>query len=498
MTKDQLNDPYWRLCNLYHIVDKSGNDVLFQPNEAQKLLLDDLANNNVILKARQLGYSTLIQLLMLDQCVFVANTHAGVIAQDEYAASKIFSDKIKYAWDHLPDWVHDNIKAIGDSTRELELDNGSRISVATSMRSTTLQYLHVSEMGKICAKSPGKAKEIITGSLPAVSDTGFVFVESTAEGREGYFYDLVQSALARKHLSHNKRDFRLHFAPWYMAPEYAQEHPESLTQEDNDYFDALQAQQHITITQQQRWWYVATKRTKMLGDGQKMKQEYPSTPEEAFSRSTEGTWFINQFTLLRSTDRIVNVPHVKGYPVHTCWDIGRSDGTAIWCFQHIGIDYRFIRFIEDWDKEYDHYVAELNRYGYVFGTHYLPHDAGHRRQAKTAAQSKTAEQMLKDLGLSNTKVCPRTPQKILSINNARAKLPQCYFDKTNCASGLLHLESYSKHWDTVHAQWTDVPEHNRHSEASDAFQVFADWYKPTTQANTGTMTVNRPQTSPFK
>jgi hypothetical protein len=212
-----------------------------------------------------------------------------------------------------------------------------------------------------------------------------------------------------------------------------------------------------------------------------MMQEYPSVPAEAFSQSQEGCWFVNQLRDLREAKHITSVPWTKGYPVHTAWDIGRHDGTAIWCFQHIGLDYRFIRYIEGWEREFDYYVAELTRHGYAFGTHYLPHDATHRRQARDTASSKSAEELLHDLGLSNTCIAPQTERKILSINAARGKLPSCWFDEQNCANGVLHLEAYSKTWNTVTASWSGEPKHDVHSEGADAFQQFAIGYRPTVQ-----------------
>jgi hypothetical protein len=62
--------------------------------------------------------------------------------------------------------------------------------------------LTISEYGKICAQSPGKAKEVRTGSLPAVPTTGICVIESTAEGRGGDFFDKVQ--IAQKNLHHVK------------------------------------------------------------------------------------------------------------------------------------------------------------------------------------------------------------------------------------------------------------------------------------------------------
>ena len=71
-----------------------------------------------------------------------------------------------------------------DNIRELSFSNGSRIAVGTSFRSGTLQFLHISEFGKICAKYPEKAREIVTGAIEALSIDGKLFIESTAEGNE--------------------------------------------------------------------------------------------------------------------------------------------------------------------------------------------------------------------------------------------------------------------------------------------------------------------------
>lgn len=59
-----------------------------------------------------------------------------------------------------------------------------------------LWALHISEFGKICAKYPDKAAEVVTGSIPAVPTNGLLVVESTAGGREGEFFDMVQRSEA--------------------------------------------------------------------------------------------------------------------------------------------------------------------------------------------------------------------------------------------------------------------------------------------------------------
>ncbi len=60
----------WRLNNLYTVTDRNGRRVIFTMNAAQEALYHQMHRQNVILKARQRGFTTFIQLLMLDACVF--------------------------------------------------------------------------------------------------------------------------------------------------------------------------------------------------------------------------------------------------------------------------------------------------------------------------------------------------------------------------------------------------------------------------------------------
>ena len=124
--------------------------------------------------------TTFIQLFMLDRCLFNPDMKAGVIAHTREDASAFFTSKIKFAYDNLPEEIRKAVPAERTNVRELAFRNGSRISVGTSLRSTTLQYLHVSEYGKLCAQYPDKAAEVRAGALNTIAPGNFVFVESTA------------------------------------------------------------------------------------------------------------------------------------------------------------------------------------------------------------------------------------------------------------------------------------------------------------------------------
>lgn len=282
-----LADPEWRLFSgyLYKIIIKGDKDeeglvMPFRPNRAQRRFIRRLWHRNIILKARQLGFSTLICILWLDTALFCENVRCGIIAQDREAAESLFRDKVKFAYDQLPDALRRMMPLKANNASTLVFGhNNSSIRVATSMRSGTIHRLHISEFGKICAKYPDKAVEVITGSIPAVPSTGVLVIESTAEGRDGAFYKITQAAMAAaesgKKLS--VKDYRFHFFPWWQEPGY-QIDPDDvlLTEQDEEYFAKVEGITGAKLTSRQKAWYVATRDGEFSGEDEKMWQEYPS------------------------------------------------------------------------------------------------------------------------------------------------------------------------------------------------------------------------------
>lgn len=222
LAQERLLDPLWRMNNLYYIVDKSGNKVKFKLNWAQEELYRNAWYCNLVLKARQLGISTFCCMLFLDRCLFNSNVFAGILSYTQEDAKQMFK-KIKFAYDNLPQEIKKHRVATVDSAMELTLNNGSSIRVGTSMRGSTLKYLHISEFGKICATDPAKEREIITGSLNALAPgKSYVFIESTAEGREGAFYDMCKKAqdMAAQGKKLTNLDYKFFFFPWYRETLY--------------------------------------------------------------------------------------------------------------------------------------------------------------------------------------------------------------------------------------------------------------------------------------
>lgn len=424
--------------------------------------------------------TTLACILWLDHALFNADQRCGIIAHNEKAAVALFRDKVKLAYDRLPDAIREMFPL--DQKRADELlfaHNNSSIYVATSMRSGTYHRLHVSEYGKICAKFPDKATEIMTGSLPSVPLNGICIIESTAEGREGDFFAKYERALsmAQAKTALTQKDYRIHFSPWWDDEGYRIETDVLMTHSDLKYFDEIESMIGRVLDRQQRNWYVATREAEFGGDPEKMWQEYPSHIGEPFQVSTEGTYYAVQLAAARKEGRICKVPYTSGVPVNTFWDIGNSDGTAIWFHQRVGFENRFIDFMEGWGESYGHYTKEMQAKGYTFGDHYLPHDAAHKRQGKTSNQS--PEEMLMELmpGHSFT-VVDVVSEVIHGIQAVRDVFGTCFFDQEKCKEGIDHLQAYKKTWDRARGAWKiHTPSKiDGHSEAPDALRQFAQGY----------------------
>ncbi len=467
---EQFLDPRWRICNLYTIIDKSGKAVPFKPWDEQLEFLESIHTRNLILKCRQRGFTTLMCIVQLDDCIFTPNTRAAVIAHKLDDAKIIFRDKVKYPYDNLPDAIKERVPATQDSADTLTLGNNSSFRVSTSARSGTLNWLHVSEYGKICAQYPEKAREIRTGSFPA-TENGVITIESTAEGEGGDFHERSTAAqtLAERGLAPSKKDFKFFFYPWWRAKEYTQSHSTiPISPEDEAYFESVENECGITLTDGQKNWWLNEERN-MGGD---MKREYPATPKEAFEQAIEGAIFADDLAVAYKHKRIGHFPFDKTRPVNTFWDLGHSDETAIWLEQDQESLSTFIGYYENSGEGIEHYVKWLkawgDEHGAVFGEHYLPHD-GDRKTIWTPEGSMV---VMSRLGF-RPKIVNRTPDKWEAVKLGRRKFSQIAIDEAGCKMGLLRLKAYRKEWDERRLVWKDKPHHGPESNGADAYLTFA-------------------------
>ena len=476
--KRNLADPHWRIENLYSLITDDGVEMKFTPNDEQREFYSNLWFRNLVLKARQLGFTTLIDIIALDQTLFNENFTAVIICDSIPNAEKIFRNKVRRVYDKLPELVKQLCPIKRETTSELIFANGSSISVTTSARSGTVNFLHVSEMGKLARKYPEKAREIVTGSFEAVPLNGIIIVESTAEGNSGWFHDSCMAAhkaqLANQH--ETELDWRLHFYPWWKKGAYSLDpHGVTITDGDVRYFSMVEEKTGTKLSPEQRAWWVKKRQT--LTDD--MKREYPATVEEAFEQSIDGMIYGKEFLALRALGRIGRVPFRKGIVVNTFWDLGVNDINAIWMHQRFGATNRFVRYFWASNEGMGYYWTLLQRWAEehqaVWGKHYLPHDGDARIQGYEVM---TRKEILEEAGARNVEIVKRIPDIRTGIELVKRALPDCEFDEDGCADGLKALESYSREWDDKRQTWASHPRHDWASNGADAFRQFAQAFNP--------------------
>jgi len=442
--------------------------VRFKLNWAQKDLLDNMHDKNVILKARQLGFTTFIQIYILDCCMFMNNIQAGIIAHNREDAEDFFTKKIKFAYEHMDEEFREVNPATADSAKHLVFANGSSIRVGTSLRSGTYQLLHISEYGKISAKYPDKAREIKAGALNTLHENSLCWIESTAEGQDGEFYEIVRRARQMEDAGTEmtRMDFKFHFYSWNQDPRYSIDAETIIPTETQNYLNQFE------LTQAQMNWY----KRKAEEQGDDMKREFPTTADEAFEASIDGAYFAKQMALIRKNSQICRVPYEASIAVNTFWDLGMNDSMTIWFHQRVGMENRFIDYYENSGEGFAHYKNALNDRGYTYDKHYGPHDLAVRELGTGTSRLEAA----KALGIT-FEVVKRVDDKLDAIEAARGKLSSCWFDETKCTQGIRHLDNYRKEWNDSKGVFKDGPRHDAASHGADGFMTFATGYDPVSQ-----------------
>lgn len=495
----------WRLNHLYWIECKDGTPRRFKMNWAQEEFYRGMWWRNNILKARQLGMSTLISLLILDGCLFRPNWHAGINDKNLDSAKEKLA-KIRFAYEAMkcaPGRGIDHVEDVGDreaiarfaaemykvehgrvtATRG-DWASGSSVVIGTALRSMTLQFLHVSEYGHVAANFPKRAKEIRSGSFPCVGADGVIVMESTHEGgKQGLNYAMTRAAMENRGRDLQREQFKFFFFPWWGDAGYRSAGVNGeelrLSTELREYFEVLEAD-GVVLDEEQKRWYAGQYEVHMGG----MRQEFPSTPEEAFEVSVEGAIYGAMISRLRYDGKLCQEFEAEpDWPLYVSWDIGMSDYTSLWLVQARG-DGQF--YVLDCytvsGKGMEHLVGVVRAWEAVHGQsiklHLLPHDGAKRESDEVRYIDKLRRQGLPCVMLK------RISDVWLGIDMTKRVLRRCVFhercseakmvDGVEYMSGVNALENYRKAPVGAYGVEKLQPLHDGASHASDAFRYFAE------------------------
>ena len=191
----------------------------------------------------------------------------------------------------------------------------------------------------------------------------------------------------------------------------------------------------------------------------------------SFDASLVGAYYADQMAVALEEGRIGSVPHDPGVQVETFWDLGIGDSTCILFLQRVGLERRIIDFYEASGEALSHYAGVLQarsmERGYVYGTHWLPHDA----QQRELGTGTTRQAVLAELGIHSMIVPKHTLE--VGIDAARRVLGKCWFDKTRCDRLVQALRQYRKEYDETRGVYKEKPLHDWASHPADAFRYSA-------------------------
>ena len=340
-----------------------------------------------------------------------------------------FTQAKRIAWDYV-EYYASVIPGVSFNETELRVDfpNGGRLMLLSAENPDALRgiYLDMAIFDEFGMQNPRVWGEVVR---PALSDREGAAIFLGTPAGHNHFFDLLEQARAE---TENGSD------QWYWKIVKASE--SGLVKEAE--LDAARAQ----MTPEQ------------------YEQEY----ECSFTAAIIGAYYGKLMAEADEEGRITRVPYDPAYPVHTAWDLGVNDSTAIWFAQVFrGGAVNVIDYYENGGVGLDHYADVLNRKDYTYGDHLAPHDIEVRELGSGKSRLETAA----TLGL-RFKVVPK--MKVADgINAARMLLPKCYFDRDKCVTGVEMLRQYRQEWDERRKMFRDHPRHDFTSHAADAFRYLA-------------------------
>ena len=400
----------------------------YEPRPIQREIHASLKRFNSLVAHRRLGKTVLSVNQLISSALRCKKQHP------RYAYIAPLRNQAKnVAWDFLKQFSEPFRK--GDpNIAELwvELVNGARIQLfgadnPNAMRGMYLDGVVFDEYGDM---DPTTWTQVIR---PLLSDRmGWAIFIGTPKGQNG-FYDLHTAAQSD--------------AEWYAAT-----FPASATGiiDENE---------------------LAASR-KVMSDAE-YKQEF----ECSFQAPNIGAYYGDAMDFADNEKRIRNVPWEASIPVDTAWDLGMDDATAIWFVQRVGMEIRVIDYYESSGAALTHYAGLLKSKPYVYGKHYLPHDAA----VKELGTGMSRVEVLQGLGIQPRIVPAQSVED--GINAVRMILPKCWFDVEKTAKGVKALRSYQREWVPKLGTWRSSPKHDQWSHGADAFRYYAMGYqKPESKA----------------
>ena len=386
----------------------------YKPRPLQKEIHKNLTRFSVLVCHRRFGKTVLTVNELIKKCLQckLPRPRYYYIAPTYSMAKRIAWDYLKYYTSVLPKMEYHETELRAD------LPNGGRIQLLGCERPQTLKGLYMDGvvLDEVAQMPPKMWTEVIR---PALSDRkGFMVAIGTPQGHNSFF-ELYNHGL----------------------------------QDENWYAQSFKASETKIVDEEE------------LEEAKKMMppEIYEAEYECSFESSAIGSIYSQSLSKADKEGRITKVPYDSTIKVDTYWDLGMRDKTAIWFVQQKGSAIHLIDYFEDSGESLEYYASILDERGYVYDTHYLPHDANVRE----IGTGKSRLEIAQSLGLV-TSIVPKMSIED-GINATRMTLSRCWFDYEKTNDGLDALRQYR--WAvTDKGETKNRPLHDWTSHAADSFR----------------------------
>lgn len=200
-------------------------------------------------------------------------------------------------------------------------------------------------------------------------------------------------------------------------------------------------------------------------------EQFEQEFECSFEAAITGAYYGREMAEAERAGRICAVPYDPALPVHTAWDLGIGDSTAIWFWQAHRGEIRVIDFYQNSGYALEHYAEVLEQRGYRYGDDYVPHDA----KVRSLSTGRTRVETLSQLRRKPRVVADHKVDD--GINALRVLFPIVWWDKDKCADGLEALRQYRAEYDEKTRAFRDRPRHDWTSHPADAARYLAMAYR---------------------
>ncbi len=328
------------------------------------------------------------------------------------------------AWDYLKMFAG-AIPGVKFHETELRCDlpNGSRITLLSSEQPDSLRGLFLDGVciDEVAQVEPRLWNEIIR---PALSDRkGFCYFIGTPAGMSNLFYELYQYALGDDE--------------WFTYTAKASE-TKIIDQKE---LDAAKAQ---------------------MGDT-RYRQEF----ECDWIANIEGSVYGNIIKDLEEKQQLTKIGYDPSLEVHTAWDLGVDDSTAITFFQKLGNQIMIIDYYENNREGLPHYVKVVKDKDYIYGDHYAPHDI----EVMEFSTGRTRNEVAYQLGI-RFRILPKLNLED-GIHSLKMILPRCWFNVETTQPLINALRQYHRKYNDKMKMFSNKPVRDWSSHACDSARYMA-------------------------